>query len=179
MSTWIKYILVIILSLFIGGYAGYLIGSGNNNNPPVIENKEEEEEDEKYTPPFSDSTTVTITDKEDPEDPDIVVDNKYTANIDGVTYEIPKVHTDTNSKGQQVQVTHQVDMTPIVNTLGEVKYDRNWSIGSGLGVKDDGDVYIPVSIERQYNYDRSIEGVIGVDTDGHIENVAVLYKIHF
>lgn len=180
----IKVIIISIVSLIISFYCGYLYNGYLHNKENVVYTTPDDDDDDdtkEDVPPFSDETTVTIKDKETPEDPDVIVDNKYIAKIDGVTYEIPKVQNGSGKvTDKTVQVTNKIDMTPVVDKLGEVKYDRNWSIGVGMGLnRTDDSVYVPVSIERHFNYDRSVEGVFGIDKDGHVENVALLYKVHF
>lgn len=175
-------IVVMIISFIICGiifilYNFWCNGNGSSVDSSLRDNTQIE------SPPFyvDDATTVTLTRKTSGEDPDMVVNNKYVATIDGETVEIPLTKTDTENKnGNQVVVSHQVDMTPVIEKLGESEYDRDWSVGSGIGIDNNSDIYIPLSIERHFNKDRSLEMIVGVDTDGSgVENTTILYKCHF
>lgn len=57
---------------------------------------------------------------------------------------------------------------------------RNWAIGTGVGYND-GDMYIPIAIERQYSQTKSIEAQINIDPSkgSKISGGQILYKVHF
>ena len=132
------------------------------------------------------STEITLREKDSPEDPDLIVDNNYIATIDGETHYIPLVRSrvqkepnDTYSDSQ-VTVAHTLDLTPVLEEVGKYRYDRNWSVGLGLGYDNDGsDFYSAISVERKFNPDRSVEAIVGINSSSKIENVTLMYKWSF
>lgn len=55
---------------------------------------------------------------------------------------------------------------------------RNWEAGVGIG-KLDGETYIPVAIQRNYDRCHSVELQANLDTAGHINGGQVMWKVHF
>ena len=54
---------------------------------------------------------------------------------------------------------------------------RNWEWGTGAGIHD-GDVYIPISLQRNYSKDRAVEAEVHVDTAGDgVAGGEVKYKV--
>ena len=66
--------------------------------------------------------------------------------------------------------------------VGVYKIDlqKDWSIGTGLGVHD-GDVYVPVSISRQYDNNKAVEVQVNLDPSKNMkpEGVQVMHKWYF
>ena len=109
-----------------------------------------------------------------------MVDNRYIAEINGQTFEIPKSPsvTHNDSKGLQTKVTSDIDMTPVVKKIADLEYKRNWEVSTGLGRSHDGHFYVPIGLQRNYNYDRAIEVSVGLSKD-HVENFQVVHKWKF
>lgn len=174
--TTLRYVVIVIVSLIIGSFIGWLFGNSNSSSLSIRDSAQLSDD----SPPFmtTDTTTITVTDKHNDDDPDLVIDNKYIAKVDGQELVIPEKKVDTND--QILTVTHKVDMTPVVNYIAETQYDRDWSVGLGIGHDTDEGLYVPVSVERHFNKDRSVEMVMGLNTDnGSIHNVSLLYKYHW
>ena len=51
-------------------------------------------------------------------------------------------------------------------------------MSTGLGRSHDGHFYVPIGLQRNYNYDRAIEVSVGVSKD-HVENFQVVHKWKF
>ncbi len=171
----LKYIIVAIVS-FLLGYGCYaILHTTTTNSPedvPTEANKEPVEVHE--------ISRVTLKEKQKESDPDLVVDNRYIAEINGQTFEIPKSPSVTHkdSKGLQTKVTSDINMTPVVKKMADLEYKRNWEVSTGLGRSHDGHFYVPIGLQRNYNYDRAIEISIGLSKD-HVENFQVVHKWKF
>ena len=179
----LKYIIVAVVS-FLLGYGCYAILHSTTTNSemdlPTEANKEPVEVHE--------ISRVTLKEKQKTSDPDLVVDNRYIAEINGQTFEIPKrsgqvsLRNSKDSKGDslglQTKVTSDINMTPVVKKMADLEYKRNWEVSTGLGRSHDGHFYVPIGLQRNYNYDRAIEVSIGLSKD-HVENFQVVHKWKF
>ena len=179
----LKYIIVAVVS-FLLGYGCYAILHSTTTNSemdlPTEANKEPVEVHE--------ISRVTLKEKQKTSDPDLVVDNRYIAEINGQTFEIPKrsgqvsLRNSKDSKGDslglQTKVTSDIDMTPVVKKMADLEYKRNWEVSTGLGRSHDGHFYVPIGLQRNYNYDRAIEVSVGLSKD-HVENFQVVHKWKF
>lgn len=177
MATKIKYILaiivimIVVIASFLLGYNCYPIF--NKTPKKSVENKVSSS-----TPSeVSETTEVTLAPKTTEEDPDLIVEHEFTANVQGETLKIPYQSTKF-PKGSQSIVKTNIDMTPVVKQLADSEYKRNWEVGVGVGVNHDRDLYLPLSIQRNYNYDRALEVQVGIAKD-HIENIQVSHKWKF
>lgn len=174
-STILKYIIVAVVS-FLLGYGCYAILHTTTTNSemdvPTEANKEPVEVHE--------ISRVTLKEKQKTSDPDLVVDNRYIAEINGQTFEIPKSPSVTHkdSKGLQTNITSDINMTPVVKKMADLEYKRNWEVSTGLGRSHDGHFYVPIGLQRNYNYDRAIEISVGLSKD-HVENFQVVHKWKF
>ena len=99
---------------------------------PWLKEKEEETKDTLQsslsTPQVSSS--ISVVPKEKPSDPDLKVTQKYTAQINNKTVEIPlsKPKETLSPDGQTVVVSQTVDMTAAVKPMLP-----RWSVGVGIG----------------------------------------------
>lgn len=66
--------------------------------------------------------------------------------------------------------------------VGVYKIDlqKDWSVGTGLGVHN-GDVYVPVSVSRQYDNNKAVEVQVNLDPSKNMksEGVQVMHKWYF
>lgn len=167
LTTTIKYIIVAVVSFLLGYgcYAYFHKTTATTNSESKASSKD--------TEVIHETHTVTIKEKQRDTDPDLVVNNRYTASIQGETMEIPVVpHKD------QTKVTTEIDMTPVVRKLADAEYKRNWEVSTGLGRSHDGHFYVPIGLQKNYNYNRAIEVSVGLSKD-HIENFQVTHKWKF
>lgn len=114
-------------------------------------NKKDDKDNPKDLPQVSLSTpqvssSISVVPKTKPSDPDLKVQQKYTAQINNKTVEIPlgKPKETISADGQTVVVSQTIDMTAAVKPMLP-----KWSIGVGVG-KDRNETYIPFSITRHY-----------------------------
>nr|DAR13277.1 MAG TPA: hypothetical protein [Caudoviricetes sp.] len=174
-TNYIKYIIVAVVS-FLLGYGCYAIfnSTATTNSESKVESSTKDSED---TAVIHETNHITLKEKQRDTDPDLVVDNRYIAEINGQTFEIPK-ETKKESKGLQTKVTSDINMTPVVKKMADLEYKRNWEVSAGIGRSHDGHFYVPIGIQRNYNYDRAIEVSIGLSKD-HVENFQVVHKWKF
>lgn len=57
---------------------------------------------------------------------------------------------------------------------------RNWGVGTGIGTNNN-DVYIPITVSRQYKKDKSIDFQVNLDPNNNmkINGVQLVHKWHF
>lgn len=100
------------------------------------------------------TTEVTAVQKVSPDDNDLEVTQVYRAEINGAKVEIP-VATKENIKGV---VKQEIDMTPVLQMQRELdknEFKKNWELSTGVGVEN-GQLYIPIGIQRNYAADKAI-----------------------
>lgn len=175
LANYTKYIIVAVVS-FLLGYGCYAILHSTTTDSTL----ETTTEANKEPVEVHEISRVTLKEKQKESDPDLVVDNRYIAEIHGQTFEIPKSPSVTHKdyKGLQTNITSDINMTPVVKKLADLEYKRNWEVSTGLGRSHDGHFYVPIGLQRNYNYDRAIEVSVGVSKD-HIENFQVVHKWKF
>lgn len=106
------------------------------------------------------STGITVKPKEKPTDPDLKVTQKYTAQVNGKTVEVPLSTPKETLKDNQVVVSQTLDVSAAVKPLLP-----RWSIGVGVG-RYGSETYIPVSVTRHYKpAKRSLQFTIKYSTD--------------
>ena len=175
LANYTKYIIVAVVS-FLLGYGCYAIF----HTPTTDSTLETTTEANREPVEIHEISRVTLKEKQKESDPDLVVDNRYIAEINGHTFEIPKSPSVTHdgSKGLQTKVTSDINMTPVVRKWADLEYKRNWEVSTGLGRSHDGHLYVPIGLQRNYNYDRAIEVSVGISKD-HVENFQVVHKWKF
>ena len=189
LAIYFKYIIVAVVS-FLLGYGCYAIlhSTTANSVPKTLEESKENARESSTPVEIHEISRVTLKEKQKTSDPDLVVDNRYIAEINGQTFEIPKKTgqvSERNSKdskqdslGFQTKVTSDINMTSVVKKMADLEYKRNWEVSAGLGRSHDGHFYVPIGLQRNYNYDKAIEVSVGVSKD-HIENFQVVHKWKF
>ena len=185
-TNYLKYIIVAMVS-FLLGYGCYAIFNIHTTAKHVPDTIKESKDSSKTPTEIHEVSNVTLKEKQKTSDPDLVVDNRYIAEVNGQTFEIPKesgiISNDSkgstkDSKGLQTKVTSDINITPIVRKMADLEYKRNWEVSTGIGRSHDGHFYVPIGIQRNYNYDKAIEVSVGLNKD-HVENIQVLHKWKF
>lgn len=134
------------------------------------------------------SGSLSIVPKSSPSDSDLIVEHHYKATIDGEVVNVP-IHvvspisssspdsgsSDVVDNGYTATYKQELDLTPL---LSDYEHKTNWEVGVGVG-SHDGDVYFPVSIQRNLSHDRAVEGVVHVSDSGSVTGGEVLYKHRF
>ena len=133
-----KYIIIIVLILLSMIILQRIMIKKDNDKP------KENPQVSLSTPQVSSS--ISVVPKEKPSDPDLKVTQKYTAQINNKTVEIPlgKPKETLSPDGQTVVVSQTVDMTAAVKPMLP-----KWSVGVGVG-RYHSETYIPLSVTRHY-----------------------------
>ena len=137
------------------------------------------------------STAITVEPKKDKNEPDLILSNKYTAVIDGKTYEIPTkneavqntgVHHEENKssiEGNTVKINTSIDVTDTVK-----KHLPGWEIGAGIATAVNGDshkVTVPIAIQRNYKTNRAFEIILYLEPEEGMkaQKITLLHKWKF
>lgn len=143
------------------------------------------------------SGQLSVVPKTNSDSDDLVVEHHYKATIDGEVVNIPiktvtsPVVVDGSSSGQlssgdssdgvsgassyTAHYKQELDLTPL---LSKYEQKTNWEVGIGIG-SHSGDVYYPVSIQRNLSNDRAVEGVVHISDSGKVDGGEVLFKKRF
>ena len=129
------------------------------------------------------TSTLKLTPKTSKADNDLEITQSYKAKINGSTVEIPLKTLDTSTHGTKATFEQTLDLTDVVNQLSEQKRKedkRNWELGAGLGVHQ-GDWYVPVSLQRNFNKNRAIEAEVHLNPKEptKVNGGEIKYKIKF
>ena len=127
-------------------------------------------------------TELVVTEKTSEDDPDLRVSQTYKAVINDQEIEVPVIakttapsSAATGTSGNTASLRQEIDVTPIVNQLVP-----DWELGAGVGTRKNGDVYIPVSIQRNYEARKGIQVELHIDSkDQKIDGVEIQHKWRF
>ena len=131
------------------------------------------------------NTELEVSTKKSPTDPDLILNNNYSAVINGTKVEVPiankniKESLESSTDGATgttatAKVEQTIDLTPIFKNY-EPK--RSWEFGVGIGCLD-GKVYMPIDIQRNFSYNKALELQLNV-RDKKIDGATLSYKIRF
>ena len=140
---------IIILSLIVLTVAGIALSVRRYYETPVVPT-------ETTTAPYvaTSTTTLEVTPKETKSDPDLIVETKYVAKVNGQMVTAPvTTHIDEST----AKVTTEIDVTPLVKQM-----TPKWELGVGIGYHKD-DLYVPVSIQRNYKMDKAVVFEVHLD----------------
>lgn len=131
------------------------------------------------------STTISVANKKSEHSPDLEVKQTYVANINGKEVEVkvkdneqpktPAASADATAPvGTTATVSQTIDLTPFVDAMRP-----DWELGVGIG-RNDSKTYIPVSLQRNYKYDRALLFEIHLDAhDRSVKGFEVQHKWSF
>lgn len=172
-AVWIVVLTPVVLALFVLVFLPTRSHSSPSPAPNNVGN---------HNPEITSSFSVVP--KTSPEDSDLVIEHHYKATIDGEVVNVP-IHTVGNavptgsntpsSLGSSVSFSQELDLTPL---LSDYEHKTNWEVGAGVGCHD-GDVYFPVSVQRNFSHDIAVEGVVHLSDSGSVNGGEVLYKHRF
>lgn len=131
-------------------------------------------------------TTITVKPKENTNDPDLIVDNKYIAKINGKTVEVPTVTRETQEAGtngaQKETRKEQVKVETVLDVSGLISKELpKWEIGTGIAIDTDGKPTVPIAIQRNYKTNKAVELMATFDTKekAQLKEVFLLHKWKF
>lgn len=134
------------------------------------------------------STEITATSKTNTSDPDLILNNRYHAVINGTDVQIPV--KDKNIKEQlkdtpsspspspststTARVDQTLDLTPLFK---DYEKKRKWEMGIGVG-RVSNEWYVPIEIQRNFGYDKGVSFQLNVK-DNKVDGFQASYKIRF
>lgn len=169
-SNLTRYILVFTIGILVGYYGLpkiiYTATPQSNNQPQQV----------------ATTSSLSAAQKASPNDPDLVVTQKYVANINGKKVEVPIVAQGssaspaTTGAGNSTTATlkQEIDVSPLVAHM-----IPKWELGVGVGKNKDSGVYIPLSIQRNYEVSKGVQFEIHLDTSGKIVGTEIQHKWRF
>lgn len=110
------------------------------------------------------TASVTVAPKRSPTDNDVEISQIYRASVNGAAIAIP-ITTKEQIKGVIKQEIDLTSVTAMQKELDKKEFKKNTEVGIGLGVHE-GDVYIPVEIQRNYKASRAWSAEIHIDPQG-------------
>lgn len=184
-TIWMTFVMVIFMVVVLLLSFHYRSSRSSSSPSP---NSGSNPQIDRPNPEISSSLSVVPKSKGDS---DLVVEHHYKATIDGEVVNIPIRTIDSGSvdspdvvdngsgvSGASSYTAHykqELDLTPL---LSDYEHKTNWEVGAGIG-SHDGDVYYPVSVQRNLSHDRAVEGVVHINERGKVNGGEVLYKARF
>ena len=110
-------------------------------------------------PKVETTTELEVSQKETPESPDLVVGQKYVAVINDKRVEVPIKVTKSTTEGTTATLKQEIDVSQLVEPL-----IPDWEVGVGVG-QHDGDLYYPVSLQRNYKANKAIRVELHIKDD--------------
>lgn len=167
MSNMTKYVLVFTIGILVGYY-------GLPKTTPVKTTTDNQI--------ITTTSSLSATQKTNPDDPDLVITQKYVANINGKKVEVPIVAKTAPTSpaptgaGNTTTATlkQEIDVSPLVT-----KMIPKWEVGVGVGTQKDKGIYIPLSIQRNYEVSKGVQFEIHLDTSGKIVGTEIQHKWRF
>lgn len=124
-------------------------------------------------------SNVQVTSKTSASSPDLRLTQRYTAIINNKKVEVPVKDAvadpsvpaaSTGATAYSASVTQVIDVTPLVKSLVP-----QWELGVGMGTTSDDKVYIPLSVQRNYNSDKAIQVELHLGSS-EIKGIEVQHK---
>lgn len=139
-----------------------------------------------YTSP-SLTTEITAASKTNASDPDLILNNRYHAVINGNDIQIPvkdkyikETLKDTPSSPSSsttsttARVDQTLDLTPIFK---DYEKKHKWEVGTGIG-RVSNEWYVPIEVQRNFGYNKGVSFQLNVK-DNKVDGFQASYKIRF
>lgn len=132
------------------------------------------------------STEITATSKTNTSDPDLILNNRYHAVINGTDVQIPvkdrnikETLKDTHpspssSTSTTARVDQTLDLTPIFK---DYEKKHKWEVGTGIG-RVSNEWYVPIEVQRNFGYNKGVSFQLNVK-DNKVDGFQASYKIRF
>lgn len=132
------------------------------------------------------TTEITATSKTNTSDPDLILNNRYHAVINGTDVQIPvkdrnikKPLKDTppspsSSTSTTARVDQTLDLTPIFK---DYEKKHKWEVGTGIG-RVSNEWYVPIEVQRNFGYNKGVSFQLNVK-DNKVDGFQASYKIRF
>lgn len=179
-------LIVIILMIFFIGTTTMIYHYGYDKGYEEGTTKTTITTDSSTSPSMT--TEITATSKTNTSDPDLILNNRYHAVINGTDVQIPV--KDKNIKEQlkdtssspstsfstftTARVDQTLDLTPLFK---DYEKKRKWEMGIGVG-RVSNEWYVPIEIQRNFGYDKGVSFQLNVK-DNKVDGFQTSYKIRF
>lgn len=134
------------------------------------------------------TTEITATSKTNTSDPDLILNNRYHAVINGTDVQIPvkdknikeqlkgtpSSPSTSSSTSTTARVDQTLDLTPLFK---DYEKKRKWEMGIGVG-RVSNEWYVPIEIQRNFGYDKGVSFQLNVN-DNKVDGFQTSYKIRF
>lgn len=135
------------------------------------------------------TTEITATNKTNTSAPDLILNNRYRAVINGTDVQIPvkdkyikeqlkdtppSPSSSTTSTNTTARVDQTLDLTPIFK---DYEKKHKWEVGTGIG-RVSNEWYVPIEIQRNFGYDKGVSLQLNVK-DNKVDGFQASYKIRF
>lgn len=179
MTSYRHILLALLVGILVGAGGCYLLTKGDQQASPT--------HSQDSTSGLLSTTSVKAETKDNPNDEDLVLSQKYVANINGKKVSVPIVDKGTVSatnqpavangnaisqtpQGIKASVEQTIDLTPVLSSLRPA-----WELGVGYSYVNK-DSYVPFSIQRNYKDTKAVEVTVFIDTDRQAKGVMVQHK---
>lgn len=140
-----------------------------------------------YTSP-SLTTEITAASKTNTSAPDLILNNRYHAVINGTDVQIPvkdkniketlKDTPSSTSPSSSTSTTARVDQTLDLTPLfKDYEKKRKWEMGIGVG-RVSNEWYVPIEVQRNFGYNKGVSLQLNVK-DNKVDGFQASYKIRF
>ena len=179
-------LIVIILMIFFIGTTTMIYHYGYDKGYEEGTTKTTITTDSSTSPSMT--TEITATSKTNTSDPDLILNNRYHAVINGTGVQIPV--KDKNIKEQlkdtssspstsfststTARVDQTLDLTPLFK---DYEKKRKWEMGIGV-CRVSNEWYVPIEIQRNFGYDKGVSFQLNVK-DNKVDGFQTNYKIRF
>lgn len=144
-----------------------------------------------YTSP-SLTTEITAASKTNTSDPDLILNNKYHAVINGTDIhipvkdkyiketlkDIPTSPTPSSPSSSTTSTTARVDQTlDLTPIFKDYEKKHKWEVGTGIG-RVSNEWYVPIEVQRNFGYNKGVSLQLNVK-DNKVDGFQASYKIRF
>ena len=132
------------------------------------------------------TTEITATSKTNTSDPDLILNNRYHAVINGTDVQIPVKDKNikeslkdtppspSSSTSTTARVDQTLDLTPIFK---DYEKKHKWEVGTGIG-RVSNEWYVPIEVQRNFGYNKGVSFQLNVK-DNKVDGFQASYKIRF
>lgn len=179
-------LIVIILMIFFIGTTTMIYHYGYDKGYEEGTTKTTITTDSSTSPSMT--TEITATSKTNTSDPDLILNNRYHAVINGTDVQIPvkdknikerlkdtpSSPSTSSSTFTTARVDQTLDLTPLFK---DYEKKRKWEMGIGVG-RVSNEWYVPIEIQRNFGYDKGVSFQLNVK-DNKVDGFQTSYKIRF
>lgn len=130
------------------------------------------------------TTEITAASKTNTSDPDLILNNRYHAVINGTDVQIPvkdkniketlKGTPSSSSTSTTARVDQTLDLTPLFK---DYEKKHKWEMGIGVG-RVSNEWYVPIEVQRNFRYNKGVSLQLNVK-DNKVDGFQASYKIRF